>query len=166
VIELDKYGQKAADVLGCKGLKNLHMWTFSDGSYRCPLLWHTVMGRDASVGVIFLQDWYAYNKDRKKQDPKKPEVSSDKYKRSWKRLGDDKGVGIQGFSQATDQNAMFGMNTAAGSVPDDLNRPAGAGVWGTLAIFGSFAQCGIKPHCNASSDRSRVSGLKRMVRTF
>jgi hypothetical protein len=81
-------------------------------------------------------------------------------------LGDDKGVGIQGFSQATGQNAMFGMNTAAGSVPDDLNRPAGAGVWGTLAIFGSFAQCGIKPHCNASSDRSRVSGLKRMVRTF
>jgi hypothetical protein len=58
VIQLDKYAQKAVDALGDKGLKNLHMWAFADGSYRCPLLWHTAMGSDVAAGVIFLQDWH------------------------------------------------------------------------------------------------------------
>jgi hypothetical protein len=35
-MQLDKYEQKAADVLGYKGLKDLKMWAFDDGSYRCP----------------------------------------------------------------------------------------------------------------------------------
>jgi hypothetical protein len=44
------------------------------------------------------------------------------------------GVGLRGFSEAPDQSAVFGMNTGSGQVPDGLNRPAGAGVWGHTKV--------------------------------
>jgi hypothetical protein len=40
------------------------------------------------------------------------------------------GTAIEGFAHATNQSAIFGLNDATGTVPDGLNRPAGAGVWG------------------------------------
>jgi hypothetical protein len=44
----------------------------------------------------------------------------------------------------------------------------GSGVDGPVSDLrlGSLAQYGINPHCKASSERARVFGLKRMVRTF
>jgi hypothetical protein len=44
------------------------------------------------------------------------------------------GVGVRGFTQATNQNAIFGENTGSGSVPDGVGRPAGAGVWGHTKV--------------------------------
>jgi hypothetical protein len=58
MIELDTYAKKAAEVLGEESLGKLRMYPFGDGSYRCPLLWHTAKDLDTAAGVIFLQDWY------------------------------------------------------------------------------------------------------------
>jgi hypothetical protein len=63
MIDLDRYAARAAQVLGEEGLGTLRMWAFDDGSYRCPLLWHTAEGRDTATGVIFLQDWYPFADD-------------------------------------------------------------------------------------------------------
>jgi hypothetical protein len=76
MIELEKYARKAADVLGHEGLGRLCMYAFNDGSYRCPLLWHTAKGKDTATGAIFLQDWYAYNRN-----PTNPEEDTTDFKK-------------------------------------------------------------------------------------
>lgn len=39
------------------------MWAFKDGSYRCPLLWHTAKSKGCAPGIIFLRDWHPYSEE-------------------------------------------------------------------------------------------------------
>jgi len=46
----------------------------------------------------------------------------------------DSGVGVSGATRSSAQNAIFGFNGGGGQVPDGLDHPAGAGVWGHTTV--------------------------------
>jgi hypothetical protein len=50
-------------------------------------------------------------------------------------VGDSQnGDGVGGTTRTGSQSGVFGINMAKGSVPDGLNRPGGAGVWGHTTV--------------------------------
>jgi hypothetical protein len=50
------------------------------------------------------------------------------------RADSSTGTALQASAHATDQSGIFGLNDATGTVPEGLNRPAGAGVWGHTRV--------------------------------
>jgi hypothetical protein len=50
------------------------------------------------------------------------------------RADSSSGTAVQAFAHAADQSGVFGLNDAPGPVPEGLNRPAGAGVWGHTRV--------------------------------
>jgi hypothetical protein len=52
------------------------------------------------------------------------------------------GVGVHGKTNASDQNAIFGMNAGSETVSEGLGRPAGSGVWGHTEAEGGSGVVG------------------------
>src|SRR5215471_7240144 len=76
----------------------------------------------------------------------------------------DSGVAVSAATRSSAQNAVFGFNGGQGQVPDGLDHPAGAGVWGhTTVNRGSGVVGSVQP---GLSDAAGVTGIGLMAGQF